>query len=97
MNIKNKVAIVTGGASGLGEATARNIVANGGKVLIMDLNMERGKAIVEELGKDKVIFDKTDVTSESSEYYLNYIRYFQKHREPIYFVMMKVSSVRRLW
>lgn len=65
MNIKNKVAIVTGGASGLGEATARNIVANGGKVLIMDLNMERGKAIVEELGKDKVIFDKTDVTSES--------------------------------
>jgi len=58
MNIKDKVAIVTGGASGLG-------VANGGKVLIMDLNMERGKAIVAELGKDKVIFDKTDVTSES--------------------------------
>ena len=54
MNIKDKVAIVTGGASGLGEATARNIVAKGGKVLIMDLNMERGKAIVEELGKDKV-------------------------------------------
>jgi len=65
MNIENKVAVVTGGASGLGEATVRNIVANGGKVLIMDLNMERGKAIVEELGKDKVIFDKTDVTSES--------------------------------
>ena len=65
MNIKDKVAIVTGGASGLGEATARNIVANGGKVLIMDLNIEKGKAIVAELGKDKVIFDKTDVTSES--------------------------------
>jgi len=65
MNIKNKVAIVTGGASGLGEATTRNIVANGGKVLIMDLNMDRGKSIVAELGKDKVIFDKTDVTSES--------------------------------
>ena len=65
MNITNKVAIVTGGASGLGEATVRNIVANGGKALIMDLNMEKGKAIVEELGKDKVIFDKTDVTSES--------------------------------
>ena len=65
MNIKNKVAIVTGGASGLGEATVRNMVANGGKVLVMDLNMDRGKALVEELGKDKVIFDKTDVTSES--------------------------------
>ena len=61
----SRVALVTGGASGLGEATVRNIVAHGGKALIMDLNMERGKALVEELGKDKVIFDKTDVTSES--------------------------------
>lgn len=65
MHISNKVAIVTGGASGLGEATTRNLVANGAKVLVMDLNIDRGKALVEELGKDKVIFDKTDVTSES--------------------------------
>ena len=65
MNLTNKVAIVTGGASGLGEGTVRNLVAHGAKVLIMDLNMDRGKAIVAELGKDKVIFDKTDVTSES--------------------------------
>ena len=65
MDITNKVAIVTGGASGLGEGTVRNLVAKGAKVLIMDLNMDRGKAIVEELGKANVIFDKTDVTSES--------------------------------
>lgn len=65
MIIKNKIAIVTGGASGLGEATVRNLVSNGGKALVMDLNMDRGKALVEELGKDKIIFDKTDVTSES--------------------------------
>jgi len=65
MNLQGKIAVVTGGASGLGEATVRNFVANGGKVLIMDLNMDRGKAIVEELGKDNVLFDKTDVTSES--------------------------------
>ncbi len=64
MKIENKVAVVTGGASGLGEATVRNIVTNGGKVLVMDLNMERGNALVEELGKDKMIFEKTDVTSE---------------------------------
>ena len=65
MELKGKIAVVTGGASGLGEATVRNIIAQGGKALIMDLNMDRGKAIVAELGKDKVIFDKTDVTSES--------------------------------
>ena len=51
--------------SDLGKATTRNIVAKGRKVLIMDLNMDSGKSIVAELGKDKVIFDKTDVTSES--------------------------------
>lgn len=64
MNIKGKIAVVTGGASGLGEATVRNIIANGGQALIMDLNTERGNLLVAELGKDKVIFDKTDVTSE---------------------------------
>jgi len=63
--IKDRIAVVTGGASGLGEATTRAIVAAGGKALIMDLNMDKGKALVAELGKDKVIFDKTDVTSES--------------------------------
>ena len=65
MNISEKVAVITGGASGLGEGTVRKFVANGAKVLIMDLNTDRGNALVEELGKDKVIFDKTDVTDES--------------------------------
>lgn len=65
MNIKDKVAIVTGGASGLGEATVRNLIAHGAKVAILDLNVDRGKNLMNELGKDHVIFDKTDVTSES--------------------------------
>jgi len=64
MNLKNKVAVVTGGASGLGEATVRNIVENKAKVLVLDLNEDKGDALVEELGKDNVIFSKTDVTSE---------------------------------
>jgi NAD(P)-dependent dehydrogenase (short-subunit alcohol dehydrogenase family) len=63
MKIENICALVTGGASGLGEATVRNIVAKGGKALILDLSEERGRMIVEELGSS-VLFVKTDVTSE---------------------------------
>ncbi|KMJ58367.1 3-hydroxy-2-methylbutyryl-CoA dehydrogenase [Bacillus sp. LL01] len=63
MDIQNCVALVTGGASGLGEATVRNIVAKGGQVLIIDLSEERGAVLKEELG-DSVLFVKTDVTKE---------------------------------
>ncbi|WP_042347555.1 3-hydroxyacyl-CoA dehydrogenase [Bacillus massiliigorillae] len=66
MKLTETIALVTGGASGLGEATTRNIVANGGKVAILDLSEERGASLVEELGNDKVIFVKTDVTNEES-------------------------------
>ena len=65
MEIKNCVAMVTGGASGLGEATVRNIVANGGKAVILDVSEERGAKLVAELG-DSAIFVKTDVTDEAS-------------------------------
>jgi 3-hydroxyacyl-CoA dehydrogenase/3-hydroxy-2-methylbutyryl-CoA dehydrogenase len=63
MKIENSIAIVTGGASGLGEATVRNIVRNGGKVAVLDLSEERGNRLVEELGEN-AIFVKTNVTSE---------------------------------
>jgi 3-hydroxyacyl-CoA dehydrogenase / 3-hydroxy-2-methylbutyryl-CoA dehydrogenase len=56
-------AVVTGGASGLGEGTVREIVKGGGQVAIFDMNEDRGHAIAAELG-DKVIFCKVDVTSE---------------------------------
>lgn len=65
MEIKNSVAIVTGGASGLGEATVRNFVAHGGKVAILDLAEEVGNKIAAEFG-DQVIFVKTDVTDQES-------------------------------
>lgn len=42
MEIRDVVAMVTGGASGLGEATVRNVVEHGGKVAILDLDLERG-------------------------------------------------------
>ena len=50
MEIANKVFIVTGGASGLGEGTARMLAGQGGKVVIADLQTERGEAVAAEIG-----------------------------------------------
>lgn len=60
-----KVAVVTGGASGIGEATVRKFCANGASVVIADLN-NKGQLLADELTKanHKVIFIKMDVTSE---------------------------------
>ena len=65
MKINETVAIVTGGASGLGEATVRNFAAGGAKVAIFDMNVARGEQVAAELG-DNVIFHKVDVTSEDA-------------------------------
>jgi NAD(P)-dependent dehydrogenase (short-subunit alcohol dehydrogenase family) len=61
MQIQNNVFIITGGASGLGEATARMITANGGKVVIADVQVEAGQKLAEELN---ATFVKCDVTQE---------------------------------
>ena len=50
MEIKNSTFIVTGGASGLGAATARTIAAAGGNVVIADVNADAGNALAKELG-----------------------------------------------
>ncbi|MEH7494929.1 3-hydroxyacyl-CoA dehydrogenase [Neobacillus niacini] len=63
MRIQDSIALVTGGASGLGEATVRNIIKNGGKAAILDLSEEKGTALAEELGENAVFY-KTNVTSE---------------------------------
>ncbi|MRV74152.1 SDR family NAD(P)-dependent oxidoreductase [Duganella sp. FT92W] len=62
MQIKDNVFIVTGGASGLGAATARMIVEAGGKVVLADVQVEAGQALAAELGG---VFVKCDVTSEA--------------------------------
>ena len=59
-----KVALITGGASGLGEAGARLLVAEGGRVVIADYGEERGRAVAESLG-DAAVFVRCDVTSEA--------------------------------
>lgn len=65
MQFKDNVFVVTGGASGLGAATARMIVANGGKVVLADVNAEAGNALAAELGAGAK-FVSTDVTNEDS-------------------------------
>ena len=65
MKISESIAIVTGGASGLGEATVRNFAAGGAKVAIFDMNASKGEAVAAELG-DNVIFQRVDVTDEAS-------------------------------
>ena len=64
MNLTSDMAaVVTGGASGLGEATARMLAAKGVRVALLDLQKERGEAIAAEIGGK---FFMTDVTSEGS-------------------------------
>src|SRR3954464_5227720 len=58
-------ALVTGGASGLGEATTRALAAQGAAVTILDLNEDRGQALAAELG-GHTTFVRTDVTDEAS-------------------------------
>ncbi|NMG01477.1 3-hydroxyacyl-CoA dehydrogenase [Azoarcus taiwanensis] len=65
MKIDNSVFLVTGGASGLGAATARMVVEGGGRVVIADLNTEAGQALAAELG-EAARFVRTDVTDEAS-------------------------------
>lgn len=65
MDIKDIVVVVTGGASGLGEACVRVLVKDGAKVSIFDFDEERGKKVASDVG-DAVIFCSTDITDEKS-------------------------------
>lgn len=62
MKIDGSVALVTGGASGLGEATVRQLVGRGARAVIVDLNADRGKQLAEELG-EAVTFARADVSN----------------------------------
>ena len=62
MQIQDRVFIVTGGASGLGEGTARMLAANGGKVVIADMNAERGESVAKEIGG---VYLRCDVSNEA--------------------------------
>ena len=63
MTIKGKTYLVSGGASGLGLATAKMLIENGGNVILLDINKELGEKVEVELG-EKARFFATDVTDE---------------------------------
>jgi NAD(P)-dependent dehydrogenase (short-subunit alcohol dehydrogenase family) len=65
MEIQDSVAVVTGGASGLGEATVERLLAAGGRVGIFDVNEERGRALAAKHPRG-TIFARVDVTDEAS-------------------------------
>ncbi len=62
MEIDGKVFIVTGGASGLGEGTARMLAREGGKVVVADLQLEKGEAVAKDIGG---VFVKCNVADEA--------------------------------
>ena len=66
MKLEGKVAIVTGGASGLGQAAVEAYVERGAKVAVFDLNEARGNDLVTRLGADNAAFFKVNVADEQS-------------------------------
>ena len=65
MELTNASALITGGAGGFGSATARRLVAKGAKVVIADVNDERGETLARELGNGSV-YVRTDIMDEAS-------------------------------
>jgi len=65
MQLSNARAVVSGGASGLGLATAQRVIEAGGQVVLLDINDEQGEACAANLG-DRALYVNTDVSSEAS-------------------------------
>jgi NAD(P)-dependent dehydrogenase (short-subunit alcohol dehydrogenase family) len=66
MRLANKIAIISGAASGMGAATARRFAAEGAKVVVADVLEEDGQKVVAGIGADKATFMRLDVTDEAS-------------------------------
>ena len=62
MQIEDRVFLITGGASGLGEGTARLLAAKGARVVIADMQVDKGEAVARDIGG---VFVRCDVTQEA--------------------------------
>jgi 3-oxoacyl-[acyl-carrier protein] reductase len=65
MRLKDRVALITGGAAGIGKATAEKFLQEGARVVICDVNQEAGEAAIKDLG-DQAAFYQVDVTQKES-------------------------------
>lgn len=75
--IEGKVAIITGGASGFGESTARVLARHGAKVIIADVQDDLAEAICQEVNSDGTISHlHCDVKTDSAVKHYNKLRYF---------------------
>ncbi len=68
MNVQGLAAIVTGGASGLGEATARKLASEGAKVAIFDMNVEAAQKVADEIGGIAVECNVSDAASAQAAF-----------------------------
>jgi len=64
MRLKDKVAIITGAGQGIGEAYARRFAKEGAKVVVADINDEKGRAVAASIGGDAV-YERVDVSNEA--------------------------------
>jgi 3-oxoacyl-[acyl-carrier protein] reductase len=65
MRLPNKIAVITGGGSGIGRATARRFAAEGAQVVIADINAAQAQQVAQEIGGTAIAIP-TDVTNEDS-------------------------------
>ena len=88
MDLKNNVALVTGGASGLGRGTVEHFVSKGCKVAILDINDEKAKEVIDLLGEENVAYFNTDVMNEDSV--KNAIKGIKENFQKLNFIVIKI-------